>query len=70
MSEISDQLLKLIDAARAMAEHERRATVAYFLSLAADAAIDEKSPPAPAEARPFKRRQWRWSGRGRRSHLL
>jgi hypothetical protein len=66
MSDGPDYLLELIDKAHALAENERRAAAAYFLKLAADAVIDERSTKH-AEVRSFKRRQWRWSVRGRLS---
>ncbi len=67
MSDSSELLLELIEKAQAVAERERRPTVAYLLSLAADATINEKplAPTKQTETHSFSRRQWRWSARGR-----
>ncbi len=67
MVESGELLLELIEKAKAIAEQESRPTVAYLLSLAADAAIDGKSLVSTehTETHPFTRRQWRWSARRR-----
>lgn len=53
MSDDLDSLLELIERARAIAEREGRSTIDYFLSVAADCALEEK-----------RRESARLSGRG------
>ncbi len=63
VSDNTEPLLGLIGKAQAIAEREGRSTIAYFLSVAADSAIEEKRLELAkvAQASGFKHRQWKWS---------
>lgn len=67
MSDGLDSLLELIERAQAIADGQARSTISYFLSVAADSALEERRLEAarckPANILPFKRQQWKW-GRG------
>lgn len=61
MPDNPEYLLELIDKAQAVADKERQSVAALFLDMAADAAVHPVLNGGSPDARPVRRRKWRWT---------